>query len=62
MSLRSNRGTIALTTHASCFTKEPPMQRSIAVGLGIMEFPFDGADGFWRWVDLCEAGGIDSIW
>ena len=19
-------------------------------------------DGFWRWVDLCEAGGIDSIW
>ena len=38
------------------------MQRSIAVGVGIMEFPFDGADGFWRWVDLCEAGGIDSIW
>lgn len=38
------------------------MQRSIAVGLGIMEFPFDGADGFWRWVDLCEAGGVDSLW
>jgi len=38
------------------------MQRSIAVGVGLMEFPFDGADGFWRWVDLCEAGGIDSIW
>ncbi len=38
------------------------MQRSIAVGLGIMEFPFDGADGFWRWVDLCESGGIDSLW
>jgi len=27
-----------------------------------MEFPFDTADGFWRWVDLCEQGGIDSIW
>ena len=36
--------------------------RSIAVGLGIMEFPFDTADGFWRWVDLCEAGGVDSLW
>jgi probable F420-dependent oxidoreductase len=38
------------------------MQRSIAVGVGLMEFPFDGAEGFWRWVDLCEAGGVDSIW
>jgi probable F420-dependent oxidoreductase len=38
------------------------MQRSIAVGVGLMEFPFEGAEGFWRWVDLCEAGGIDSIW
>ena len=27
-----------------------------------MEFPFSSTDGFWRWVDLCEAGGIDSIW
>ncbi len=38
------------------------MSRSIAVGLGIMEFPFDGADGFWRWVDLCKSGGINSLW
>jgi probable F420-dependent oxidoreductase len=38
------------------------MQRSIAVGLGIMEFPFETAEGFWRWVDLCEAGGVDSLW
>ncbi len=38
------------------------MARSIAVGVGIMEYPFDTADGFWRWVDLCEQGGIDSIW
>ncbi|MBV9250238.1 MAG: LLM class flavin-dependent oxidoreductase, partial [Acetobacteraceae bacterium] len=38
------------------------MARSIAVGLGIMEFPFDTTAGFWRWVDLCEAGGVDSIW
>jgi probable F420-dependent oxidoreductase len=38
------------------------MARNIAVGLGLMEFPFDTVDGFWRWVDLCEGGGIDSIW
>ena len=38
------------------------MQRKIAVGVGLMEYPFESVDGFWRWVDLCEAGGIDSIW
>jgi len=38
------------------------MARNIAGGIGIMEFPFDTVAGFWRWVDLCEAGGIDSIW
>lgn len=38
------------------------MPRTIAVGIGIMDFPFQTMDGFWRWVDLCEAGGIDSIW
>ena len=35
---------------------------SVAVGLGLMEFPFVDAAGYWRWVDLCEAGGIDSLW
>ena len=38
------------------------MARTIAAGIGIMEFPFDTTDGFWKWVDLCESGGIDSIW
>jgi len=38
------------------------MTRAIAVGVGIMEYPFDTSDGFWRWVDLCEQGGVDSIW
>jgi probable F420-dependent oxidoreductase len=35
---------------------------TIGVGLGLMEFPFSGAQAYWRWVDLCEAGGVDSIW
>src|SRR5919202_950574 len=38
------------------------MAHTIAVGIGLMEYPFDTVDGFWRWVDLCEVGGIDSIW
>ncbi len=38
------------------------MAPKVAVGTGIMEFPFSGADAYWRWVDLCEAGGVDSIW
>jgi probable F420-dependent oxidoreductase len=35
---------------------------SVAIGLGLMEFPFRDAAGYWTWVDLCEAGGIDSLW
>ncbi|MEI7875427.1 MAG: LLM class flavin-dependent oxidoreductase [Alphaproteobacteria bacterium] len=34
----------------------------VAVGLGLMEFPFAGAADYWRWVDLCESGGVDSLW
>jgi probable F420-dependent oxidoreductase len=36
--------------------------RHIAVGLGLAEFPFSTMAGFWRWVDLCEQGGVDSLW
>jgi probable F420-dependent oxidoreductase len=36
--------------------------RHIAVGVGLAEFPFASMGGFWRWVDLCEQGGVDSIW
>lgn len=34
----------------------------VGVGLGIAEFPFESAKGFWKWVDLCEEGGVDSLW
>jgi hypothetical protein len=34
----------------------------VVAGLGLFEFPFSGAGAFWRWVDLCEAGGVDSLW
>jgi probable F420-dependent oxidoreductase len=38
------------------------MTDKIAIGVGWMELPFTDAAGYWRWVDMCEAGGIDSIW
>lgn len=38
------------------------MSRTIAAGIGLAEFPFRTVAGFWRWVDLCEQGGVDSIW
>ena len=35
---------------------------SIRGGVGIANFTFDDADGFWEWVNLCDTGGVDSIW
>jgi probable F420-dependent oxidoreductase len=35
---------------------------SIRVGLGISAFPFSSAAAFYRWVDLCERGNVDSLW
>ena len=35
---------------------------TVAIGLGFTEFPFASGSDYWRWVDLCEQGGIDSIW
>jgi probable F420-dependent oxidoreductase len=35
---------------------------SVRVGLGIAAFPFESPRAFFRWVDLCEGGGVDSLW
>lgn len=35
---------------------------TVSAGLGIANFPFEDARGFWSWVDLCDSGGVDSIW
>ena len=35
---------------------------SIAVGLGLSDFPFSNGSAFWNWVDMCEVSGVDSIW
>jgi probable F420-dependent oxidoreductase len=32
------------------------------LGLGLIDWPFASADGYWRWIDLCEESGVDSIW
>lgn len=35
---------------------------TIGVGVGLSDYPFADAEGYWRWVDMCEAEGVDSIW
>jgi probable F420-dependent oxidoreductase len=35
---------------------------TVRLGLGIAAFPFESARAFFRWVDLCEGGGVDSLW
>ena len=35
---------------------------TIGLGLGLSRYPFASPDGYWRWVELCEKGRIDSIW
>ena len=35
---------------------------TVAVGLGLMDLPFADSRDYWRWVDLCEEGGVDSLW
>ncbi len=34
----------------------------VGAGLTLADFPFSSAEPFWQWVQLCEDGGIDSIW
>lgn len=34
----------------------------VRIGLGLADFPFSGPRAFFRWVEACEAGGVDSVW
>ena len=34
----------------------------IRIGVGFGRFPFESIKSFRAWLDVCEAGGIDSIW
>lgn len=35
---------------------------SVRIGFGLANLPFDSARDLWRWVDLLEEGGVDSLW
>ena len=35
---------------------------SARIGFGIANFPFSGPRPFWRWVEMLEEGGVDSLW
>jgi probable F420-dependent oxidoreductase len=35
---------------------------AVRVGIGLTNFPFSGPGPFWRFVERCEAGDVDSLW
>ena len=35
---------------------------AIGIGMGTSVFPFDEARDYFKWVDKCEVGKVDSIW
>ena len=35
---------------------------TIGVGMGLASLNFSSAEGFWRWVRMCDEAGVDSIW
>ena len=35
---------------------------TVSAGIGIANFNFDDTKGFWKWIDLCDSSGVDSIW
>src|SRR2546426_12410983 len=35
---------------------------AVRVGVGLTNFPFSGPRAFWRFVERCEAGNVDSLW
>jgi probable F420-dependent oxidoreductase len=38
------------------------IKMTVRVGLGLGSAMGISANDYWRWIDLCEQGGIDSIW
>ena len=34
----------------------------VRIGVGLANFPFADAGGFWRWIELLERNDIDSFW
>lgn len=34
----------------------------IKIGVGLANFPFEDARGYWRWIERCERSAVDSIW
>ncbi len=34
----------------------------VRIGVGLANFPFADAGGFWRWIELLERSDVDSFW
>src|SRR5229473_2813159 len=60
--LRARRGAPRQSRGRGGLGRKEGRRMGVGIGLGCAEFPFSGAAAYWRWIDMCEAGGVDSIW
>ncbi|MEL0112603.1 MAG: LLM class flavin-dependent oxidoreductase, partial [Rickettsiales bacterium] len=35
---------------------------TVGIGLGLSNYTFSSADGYWDWVHMCDDSGVDSLW
>ena len=38
------------------------MVDKVRLGFGLLNYPFEDGDQFFKWVEMLEAGGVDSLW
>src|ERR1700694_2557255 len=60
--LRARRGAARQSRSRGGLGRKEGRRMGVGIGLGCAEFPFSCAAAYWRWIDMCEAGGVDSIW
>lgn len=51
-----------LATDVVFLNSDGVLAMTISAGLGIIGFPFTDSREFWRWVNICDSGGVDSLW
>ena len=38
------------------------MVDKVRLGFGLLNYPFGDGGQFFKWVEMLEAGGVDSLW
>ncbi|MDH5676746.1 MAG: LLM class flavin-dependent oxidoreductase [Myxococcales bacterium] len=51
-----------MTPPNTTLSQAPQPPRKVRIGLGLSAFPFESARAYFRWIDLLEDRGVDSVW